>query len=169
MSITIHDVPGSGPYALTAGPDGGLWFTLVGSGEVGRYDVETGETALYPVGPDAGPTIIVPGPDGALWFTEIGAGRIGRMTPDGAVTHVPPRRPRRTAPRHLRRTGRPDVVHGMGRERGRIGGFGGANPQVRATDARRGAARDRPRPRRCVVGRAGGRVARAAGPSTAMM
>ncbi len=28
MSITIHEVPGKGPYALTTGPDGALWSAL---------------------------------------------------------------------------------------------------------------------------------------------
>lgn len=88
MSITIHEVPGTGPYALTTGPDGALWFTLVGSGEIGRLDTGTGGTDLFPVGPDTAPTIITSGPDGALWFTEYGAHRIGRITVDGEVTHI---------------------------------------------------------------------------------
>ena len=88
MTITLHEVPGAGPYALTAGPDGGLWFTLVGSGEIGRHDPATGTTVLHPVGPESGPTIITTGPDGALWFTEYRAHRLGRITVSGEVSHI---------------------------------------------------------------------------------
>ncbi|MBO9705906.1 MAG: hypothetical protein J7474_10410, partial [Arthrobacter sp.] len=34
--VVEHSVPGSGPYAITTGPDGALWYTLEGSGEIGR-------------------------------------------------------------------------------------------------------------------------------------
>lgn len=38
VSIAEHAVADSeaGPYAITTGPDGALWFTLVHSGRVGR-------------------------------------------------------------------------------------------------------------------------------------
>ncbi|KUL43860.1 Virginiamycin B lyase [Streptomyces violaceusniger] len=78
--------PDAGPYALTGGPDGALWFTEIGAGQIGRITVD-GTVTEYPL-PDreARPHAITPGPDGALWFTEWGRGRIGRLTADGRIT-----------------------------------------------------------------------------------
>jgi virginiamycin B lyase len=74
----------SGPYAVTTGPDGALWFTMVHSGEIGRL-LPGDEPTRHRLDPGCGPTIIVTGPDHALWFTEYRAHRIGRITIDGAV------------------------------------------------------------------------------------
>ena len=73
----------SGPNAITAGPDGALWFTnnssansigrITTSGVVTSY---TDRNILYPFA-------ITPGPDGALWFTDIGDSTIGRITTAG--------------------------------------------------------------------------------------
>ncbi|GAA1711953.1 hypothetical protein GCM10009680_61180 [Streptomyces yatensis] len=79
--------PDAGPYALTGGPDGALWFTLVHQGAIGRRGTDGGIT-VHPVG--AGPTVIARGPDGALWFTEYGTHRIGRITVDGAISSYAP-------------------------------------------------------------------------------
>ncbi|MCT2592881.1 ATP-binding cassette domain-containing protein [Streptomyces sp. N2-109] len=87
----------AGPYALTAGPDGALWITLVHSGEVARLTVD-GQADSQPGGrvdrfaldvPACGPTIITPGPDGALWFTRSQDHRIGRITTDGKASSYP--------------------------------------------------------------------------------
>ena len=83
--ITEHPVPGRGPYAIAAGPDDALWYTLEGSSEIGRL-VPGGSPATFPLAADCGPTIIAPGPDGALWFSEYRANRIGRITVDGALS-----------------------------------------------------------------------------------
>ncbi|MET7802494.1 virginiamycin B lyase family protein, partial [Streptomyces decoyicus] len=53
----------SGPYALTTGPDGALWFTLVHSGGIGRL-VPGGVLTHHQLDPDCGPTIIAVGPSG---------------------------------------------------------------------------------------------------------
>lgn len=68
MSIDEFPVagPDGGPYALTTGPDGALWFTLVHSGQIGRLE-PGGSPRTHDVGADSGPTIITPGPDGAVW------------------------------------------------------------------------------------------------------
>src|SRR6266545_3148295 len=60
----------SGPDAITAGPDGNLWFTEFGANQIGRITLtgEITEIAL-PTG-DANPHTITAGPDGNLWFTE---------------------------------------------------------------------------------------------------
>ncbi len=103
--------PGSGsPVAITAGPDGNMWFTQ--SGSYTREDLGPGETGAGAIGritptgiitqfplPTAFTTLggIAAGPDGNLWFTETFysgvpgpavplGGAIGRITPEGAVT-----------------------------------------------------------------------------------
>jgi virginiamycin B lyase len=75
---------------ITAGPDGNLWFTelgtSVGNGKIGRITTggvitEFGGSLLNPIG-------ITAGPDGNLWFTEEGLsnGKIGRITTAGVIT-----------------------------------------------------------------------------------
>ena len=87
-----------GPYALTVGPDGAMWVTLVHSGHIARVPASgsAADVALYPVGPDTRPSIITTGPDGALWFTRTGDDRIGRITVTGEMRAFdlpePPRR-----------------------------------------------------------------------------
>ena len=86
------------PQGIATGPDGNLWFTENGSGQIGRVTpagVVT-EFTLPTVPPPAGspggapaepqrPEAIVAGPDGALWFTTSGA-LIGRIGTDGTIT-----------------------------------------------------------------------------------
>jgi streptogramin lyase len=77
--------------AITAGPDGALWFTGV-PGEVGRISTKgvVTEFALSATPPPAGSSPvtledITAGPDGALWFTGV-PGEVGRITTAGVVT-----------------------------------------------------------------------------------
>jgi virginiamycin B lyase len=85
------------PTAITAGPDGALWFTGR-PGEIGRITTAgvVTEFPLPAVPPPSGSkpgtastqataTSIVAGPDGALWFTDI-PGEIGRINTAGVVT-----------------------------------------------------------------------------------
>ena len=58
---------GSAPFGITVGPDGALWFTAMGTGVVGRIDVD-GEISEEAV-PGGMPSMITTGPDNALWFT----------------------------------------------------------------------------------------------------
>lgn len=85
---------GRSPNRLVTGPDGGVWFTTYGGGEVGRVS-PGGALVMYdlPPAPGAPPTSrlrnpygITVGPDGALWFVEDGGNRIGRVTTSGAFT-----------------------------------------------------------------------------------
>jgi len=74
--------------AITAGPDGALWFTEPAENRIGRFTT-AGEIAEFPVPtPAAGVTSIVVGPDGALWFAESSAMKIGRITTAGAITEI---------------------------------------------------------------------------------
>ncbi|MGO9467352.1 MAG: Ig-like domain-containing protein [Isosphaeraceae bacterium] len=85
------------PTAITAGPDGALWFIGI-PGEIGRITT-AGVVTEFPlpvVPPPAGSspgtastpataTAIVSGPDGALWFTGV-PGEVGRISTTGVVT-----------------------------------------------------------------------------------
>jgi sugar lactone lactonase YvrE len=76
----------SGSLAITAGPDGALWFTNPTDNSIGRITTAgvvtnyANPTMSYPFG-------ITAGPDGALWFTNAGNGSIGRITTAGVVTN----------------------------------------------------------------------------------
>ena len=99
QSITEYSIPlpsPAAPIAITAGPDGALWFTVqdcIGNGttpcnpfgQIGRITT-SGAVTTFPV---LEPDDIAAGPDGALWFTESIAGSIGRITTSGVVTEYP--------------------------------------------------------------------------------
>jgi streptogramin lyase len=78
---------GAGPYGITAGPDGNLWFTEYDGNRIGRI-TPAGVVTEFSAGitAGAGPYGITAGPDGNLWFTEPSGNRIGRITPAGFVT-----------------------------------------------------------------------------------
>ena len=82
--------PGSGPYALTAGPDGRAWITLVHAGQIARLQTD-GRLDAYPPDSDTcRPSQITTGARTApWWFTRSGDARIGRITTSGAATAFP--------------------------------------------------------------------------------
>jgi streptogramin lyase len=81
---------GSLPAEITTGPDGNLWFSLLGQQSLGR--ITTGGTVkLFPL-----PLVnlnafgVTAGPDGNVWFTHQGSvfgssEHVGRITPSGTV------------------------------------------------------------------------------------
>ncbi len=83
------------PLAITAGPDGAVWFTNslppngkgfgAGHNSIGRITM-AGDLSVYTSLDIAEPSGITAGPDGALWFTNTGNGSIGRITTTGVVT-----------------------------------------------------------------------------------
>ena len=75
---------GAGPYGITTGPDGALWFTEYNRAAIGRITID-GQITEYALLPTALPTSITTGPDGNLWFTESGTDDIGRITRDGTM------------------------------------------------------------------------------------
>ena len=106
FSLPIHQFPagsnpikapaGSGPnqsLAITAGPDGNLWFTEIGpvgvGSSIGRITT-SGKITEFPL-PSANtfPSSITAGSDGNLWFTVIGTNngpsKIGVITPQGKI------------------------------------------------------------------------------------
>jgi streptogramin lyase len=73
---------GSPPAAITAGPDGALWFTEAGADQIGRITPVGAitEFALPSRGTmHAHPTGIVAGSDGAVWFTQPLRESLGRI------------------------------------------------------------------------------------------
>ena len=88
--ITEYPVPTAfgDPLAITAGPDGALWFTEVDRNQIGRITT-AGAITEYPVPTaNSAPEGITAGPDGALWFIEF-TGKIGRITTAGVIVEYP--------------------------------------------------------------------------------
>ena len=90
------------PQDLTAGPDGGMWFTvqietslaaLSPRSTIGKIVHDTpnflGYDEFLVPSSDSAPSAIVAGPDGAMWFTDLSLpSRIGRITTSGAITEL---------------------------------------------------------------------------------
>lgn len=75
--------------AITSGPDGNLWLSVMTDGGLGRIVrlTPSGQFTEFPTtGPGSNILDITAGPDGALWFTENATSRIGRMTVTGVLT-----------------------------------------------------------------------------------
>ncbi len=64
------------PSSIAAGPDGKLWFTILGPpGKIGSIDPKTHRIAFYSIPtPGSTPVGIILGPDGNLWFIEAQGG-----------------------------------------------------------------------------------------------
>jgi len=90
MPVSIQEYrvaeTGAGPYGITGGPDGALWFSLVHAGQIARRSVD-GQLTVHQLEPaTCSPSIIAPGPDNALWFTKSQGNRIGRITTAGEIS-----------------------------------------------------------------------------------
>ncbi|MBZ5605034.1 MAG: IPT/TIG domain-containing protein [Acidobacteriia bacterium] len=89
--ITEYPLPDpmSIPTAITAGPDGALWFIESGNGKIGRIST-SGTITEFPLPASEvnyGVDGITSGPDGNLWFTQgYAANKILRMTTSGVFT-----------------------------------------------------------------------------------
>ena len=87
-SISEFAIPGGydGPFGITAGPNGNVWFTY--SEEIGEINPVT-DAITYFSGGDS-PNSITTGPDGNLWFTDGNINSIGVINPStGAHKRVP--------------------------------------------------------------------------------
>ncbi len=73
--------PGSRPHDVAPAPDGGVWYTAQGSGELGRLDPATGWTEHVALGPGSSPHGVIVGPDGAPWVTDSGQNALVRVDP----------------------------------------------------------------------------------------
>jgi streptogramin lyase len=91
--VTSGFTASRGPGAITAGPDGNIWFTeAYGPGAVGRFN-SNGTVTEFTGGVTSGftaskePLWIAPGPDGNVWFSEyLDPGAVARLNGDGTVT-----------------------------------------------------------------------------------
>jgi virginiamycin B lyase len=82
LIIQEYPVPGgSHPHDVAPAPDGAVWYTAQGSGELGRLDPATGETHHIPLGSGSAPHGVIVGPDGAPWITDGGLNAIVRVDP----------------------------------------------------------------------------------------
>ena len=80
--------PQSVPTGICTGPDGNLWFTNSGKGQIGKMDAISHQVSLVNLpNPACKPVGITAGPDGNLWFTEQVDGKIGVLTTGGALNN----------------------------------------------------------------------------------
>lgn len=91
MSIAEFTVPtaNTGPLAITAGPDGNVWFVENLANSIGRITPEGAITEFNIPTANANLADVTAGPDNNLWFTEPNSRKIGRITPTGQVTEFP--------------------------------------------------------------------------------
>ncbi|HUP71657.1 MAG TPA: hypothetical protein VM282_01280 [Acidimicrobiales bacterium] len=82
MGYTRYPVPaGSRPHDVAPAPDGTVWYTGQGSGELGRLDPATGAVERIALGTGSRPHGVIVGPDGAPWITDGGLNAIVRVDP----------------------------------------------------------------------------------------
>jgi streptogramin lyase len=89
-SLTFTEFPiptASDPGAITAGPDGNIWFThqSTAPSAIGNVTPDGSKFGLFDTSTtNTGPVAITNGPDGNVWYTKQQG--IGRMTPSGSYT-----------------------------------------------------------------------------------
>lgn len=82
--LRVHDV-----WADPA-PDGPVWFSAQGAGQLGRLDPRTGAVELIPLGPNSAPHGVILDPEGHPWLTDGGQNAILRVdAKTRAVTRWP--------------------------------------------------------------------------------
>ena len=81
---------GSRPHDVAPAPDGTVWYTAQGSGELGSFDPSTGEIHHILLGPGSAPHGVIVGPDGAPWITDGGLNAIVRVDPSTEEVHIFP-------------------------------------------------------------------------------
>jgi virginiamycin B lyase len=80
--IQEFDVPpNTRPHDVAPAPDGSVWFTAQGSGQLGRLNPSTGEVELIELPAPSAPHGVIVGPDGAAWITDSGQNAIVRVDP----------------------------------------------------------------------------------------
>lgn len=73
----------SGPYGITVGKDGALWFTEQKGNRIGRINAN-GEINSFPIPTaNAEAMSIISDQTGDLWFTEYNSNKIGKMSMNG--------------------------------------------------------------------------------------
>jgi virginiamycin B lyase len=74
----------SNPIKIVQGPDGNMWFTEVGTGNVARITPGGAISEFNVAAPSDQVIGVAAGPDGYIWFTVMVTGRIGKISPDGS-------------------------------------------------------------------------------------
>ena len=92
--ITEYSLPnGSGPWGITKGSDGNLWFTEQVGQKIGKITTQ-GNITEYPVSVCC-PISVTTGPNGRMWFTvsydngDVDTSYIGKSTLQGKTTLYP--------------------------------------------------------------------------------
>ena len=82
---------GSLPFALRVGPQGNIWFTASGNGDVGYIQTESGEIEVFTAQePLANPEYLLFDQDGTLWISEhTGTGLVSFDMDTSVFTRVP--------------------------------------------------------------------------------
>jgi virginiamycin B lyase len=81
--------PDTHPHDVAPAPDGRVWYTAQGSGELGVLDPAT-RNRHVPLGPGSAPHGVIVGPDGAPWITDGGLNAMVRVDPESLrVTRFP--------------------------------------------------------------------------------
>jgi len=70
---------GARPHDVAPAPDGTVWFTAQGAGEMGRLDPRTGKSRRVKLGAGSAPHGVIVGPDDAAWITDGGLNAIVRV------------------------------------------------------------------------------------------
>src|SRR5262249_28478058 len=78
----VHDV------WADAAPDGPVWISAQGSGELGILDPKSGKFDFVPLGPGSAPHGVIAGADGAPWLTDGGQNAIVRVDPKSKQVKV---------------------------------------------------------------------------------
>lgn len=81
---------GSRPHDVAPAPDGTIWYTSQGSGELGTLDPATGKTHHISLGQGSAPHGVIVGPDRAPWITDGGLNAIVRVDPTTEVVQIFP-------------------------------------------------------------------------------
>ena len=91
LEVVVFRVPaGSRPHDVAPAPDGGVWYTAQGSGELGYLDPDSGATRHIALGSGSAPHGVIVGPDGLAWVTDGGLNAIVSVDPGtDAVTTYP--------------------------------------------------------------------------------
>lgn len=89
LQVVEYEVPsGSRPPDVAPAPDGRVWYTAQGLGELGVLNPATGETHHIPLGAGSAPHGVIVGPDGAAWVTDSGLNAIVRVDPETEAVEV---------------------------------------------------------------------------------
>ena len=90
QEITEYAVPSSRPHDVAPAPDGGVWYTGQGSGELGKLNPRTGEVTRVPLGEGSRPHGVIVGPDEDAWVTDGGLNAIVKVNAETEEVTVYP-------------------------------------------------------------------------------